>query len=93
MPTDSLPEYHIDDAEQMANVMRTQVDVVLPDGVAVLNAADPRVAALAPLCDGEVHASSAGSAGAAGAGAASAGRRPRGIRRDGRLVLATGHGR
>lgn len=49
-----LPEYHIDDAEQMANVLRTQVDVVLPDGVAVLNAADPRVLALAPLCDGEV---------------------------------------
>lgn len=50
----SLPEYHIDDSEQMANVLRTQVDVVLSDGVAVLNAADPRVVALAPLCDGEV---------------------------------------
>jgi cyanophycin synthetase len=49
-----LPEYHIDDAGQMANVLRTQVDVVLPDGTAVLNAADPRVMALAPLCDGEV---------------------------------------
>ncbi len=49
-----LPEYYIDDAEQMANVLRTQVDVVLPGGVAVLNAADPRVLALAPLCDGEV---------------------------------------
>lgn len=50
----ALPDYHIDNAEQMANVLRTQVDVVLPDGVAVLNGADPRVLALAPLCDGEV---------------------------------------
>ncbi len=49
-----LPEYHVNDSEQLANVLRTQVDVVLPDGVAVLNAADPAVLALAPLCDGEV---------------------------------------
>jgi cyanophycin synthetase len=40
--------------EQMAKVLRTQVDVVLDDGVAVLNAADERVAALAGFCDGEV---------------------------------------
>jgi cyanophycin synthetase len=53
-PVDCLPEYHIDDAEKMASVVRTQVDVVLPHGVAVLNAADPRVVELAPLCDGEV---------------------------------------
>jgi cyanophycin synthetase len=51
---DILPDYYINDAEQMARVIRTQVDVVLPDGVAVLNGADARVAALAPLCDGEV---------------------------------------
>lgn len=53
-PADILPDYDVNDAEQMARVIRTQVDVVLPDGVAVLNAADARVAALAPLCDGEV---------------------------------------
>ncbi|WP_034297451.1 cyanophycin synthetase [Herbaspirillum sp. RV1423] len=54
-PADSLPEYYIDDAEQMATkVKRTQVDVVLPDGVAVLNAEDPLVADMASLCDGEV---------------------------------------
>ena len=40
--------------EKMAKVLRTQVDVVLDDGVAVLNAADERVAALAQFCDGEV---------------------------------------
>jgi len=51
---DLLPEYDINDAERMVSVIRTQVDVVLPDGAAVLNAADSRVAELAPLCDGEV---------------------------------------
>ncbi|AKZ63234.1 cyanophycin synthetase [Herbaspirillum hiltneri N3] len=54
-PADSLPEYDIDNAEQLATkVKRTQVDVVLPDGVAVLNAEDPLVADMAGLCDGEV---------------------------------------
>lgn len=52
--TDILPEYDIRNATQMANVLRTQVDVVLSNGVAVLNATDPHVSALAPLCDGEV---------------------------------------
>ncbi|HLO64640.1 MAG TPA: cyanophycin synthetase [Azonexus sp.] len=33
---------------------RTQVDVVLPSGYAVLNASDPMVADMAELCDGEV---------------------------------------
>ena len=33
---------------------RTQVDVVLPSGHAILNAADPMVADFAELCDGEV---------------------------------------
>ena len=47
-------EYYIETAEQLYNVMRTQVDVVLSSGVAVLNAADPLVATMAGLCDGEV---------------------------------------
>jgi cyanophycin synthetase len=51
---DKLPAYYIDDADQMVKVTRTQVDVVLPEGVAVLNAADARVAELAELCDGSV---------------------------------------
>ena len=38
----------------MLQVLRTQVDVVLADGAAVLNGDDERVAALARLCDGEV---------------------------------------
>ncbi|RJG04680.1 cyanophycin synthetase [Noviherbaspirillum cavernae] len=53
-PQGSLPDLYIDDAEQMEKVARTQVDIVLPEGTAVLNAADARVASLAPLCDGEV---------------------------------------
>lgn len=53
-PAVTLPEFYIDDADQMSKVVRTQVDVVLPTGVAVLNAADERVADLASLCDGSV---------------------------------------
>jgi cyanophycin synthetase len=34
--------------------LRTQVDVVLPQGVAVLNADCDECAGLAPLCDGDV---------------------------------------
>jgi len=47
-------KYYIEHAEQVCQVLRTQVDVVLPDGIAVLAAADPLAAAMAPLCDGEV---------------------------------------
>ncbi len=49
-----LAEFYIDDADKLYNVVRTQVDVVLPSGTAVLNAADPRVVELASLCDGKV---------------------------------------
>ena len=51
---ESLPDLYIDNADQLANVARTQVDIVLPEGAAVLNAADARVAGMAKLCDGEV---------------------------------------
>ena len=53
-PQATLSEFYIDDADKLANVVRTQVDVVLSNGAAVLNAADDRVAALASFCDGEV---------------------------------------
>ena len=49
-----LDDFDIQNTEQLVNVFRTQVDVVLPSGVAVLNALDPLVAGMAPLCDGEV---------------------------------------
>ena len=51
---DTLADFDIQTPEQMAKVMRTQVDVVLPSGAAVLNAAEPEVADLARLCDGAV---------------------------------------
>lgn len=49
-----VAEFHIHDDDALRNVIRTQVDVILPDGVAVLNAANEQVAALAELCDGGV---------------------------------------
>jgi len=50
----SLAEHDIHEPGQLFKVLRTQVDVVLPDGVAVLNAADDRLVEMADLCDGEV---------------------------------------
>ncbi|WP_332848169.1 cyanophycin synthetase [Massilia sp. S19_KUP03_FR1] len=51
---DDLAEFYLRDVDDLARVVRSQVDVVLPDGVAVLNAADAAVAELAELCDGSV---------------------------------------
>ena len=51
---EQLDEFYIDSPDRMFNVLRTQVDVVLPDGVAVLNAADDGAASMAQLCDGGV---------------------------------------
>ncbi len=53
-PEDTLPDLYVDNAEQVVNVARTQVDVVLSGGAAVLNATDARVAGMAMLCDGDV---------------------------------------
>jgi cyanophycin synthetase len=49
-----LGEFFINDADGLANVIRTQVDVILPEGTAVLNAANPDVVEMAELCDGKV---------------------------------------
>jgi cyanophycin synthetase len=49
-----LGEFDITESDQLFKVLRTQVDVVLPEGVAVLNAADPRLVEMAQLSDGEV---------------------------------------
>jgi cyanophycin synthetase len=51
---EDLAEFYLRDTDDLARVVRSQVDVVLPDGVAVLNAADAAVAELAELCDGSV---------------------------------------
>jgi cyanophycin synthetase len=52
-----LPEleaFDVRESGQMAGILRTQVDVVLESGAAVLNADDADVADLADFCDGEV---------------------------------------
>lgn len=51
---EALEEFYIHDPDQLYKVLRTQVDVVLPTGVAVLNAADAQVTEMAELCDGKV---------------------------------------
>ena len=53
-PLDTVPECSITEPEQIYNVLRTQVDVVLPNGCAVLNADDEAVVKMAELSDGEV---------------------------------------
>ena len=49
-----LADHYSDSLDKLYNVVRTQVDVVLPFGTAVLNTADPQVVELAALCDGQV---------------------------------------
>ena len=51
---EGLQDLYIQSDEQMPNVVRTQMDVVLPNGMAVLNADDADVVNLASYCDGEV---------------------------------------
>ena len=53
-PYGALPDNFIDTPEQMFRLLRTQVDVVLARGAAVLNAHDPAVVEMAGLCDGEI---------------------------------------
>lgn len=53
-PGSLRPANYIDTPEQVFNIVRTQVDVVLPEGCAVLNAADVLVRKMAVLCDGKV---------------------------------------
>jgi cyanophycin synthetase len=49
-----VADLYVRDDDALYNVVRSQVDVVLSDGAAVLNAGDARVTALADLCDGAV---------------------------------------
>ncbi|UXH79256.1 cyanophycin synthetase [Roseateles amylovorans] len=49
-----LERHDIQTEDQLFKVLRTQVDVVLSDGAAVLNADEPRLVEMAPLSDGEV---------------------------------------
>ena len=46
--------FYIETPEQVFNVLRTQVDVVLPHGATVLNAREPMLVEMSALSDGEV---------------------------------------
>lgn len=49
-----LAEFYITEAETMFKVLRTQIDVILPHGAAVINASLAAAGELAKLCDGAV---------------------------------------
>jgi cyanophycin synthetase len=84
-----LARHDIREPDQMPRILRTQIDVVLDDGIGVLHAADPRIAALAALCDGDVILYAADRDDAAMAAHRAAGRRTVSLR-DGRVVLCRG---
>ena len=46
--------HYIETPEHVYNVLRTQVDIVLPKGAAVLNAKDAMLVEMSSLCDGEI---------------------------------------
>ncbi len=50
----ALAAHDVHESDPLVKVLRTQVDVVTASGVAVLHAADPRIAEMASLCDGAV---------------------------------------
>jgi len=86
-PAVTWPEFHMESPEHLQRIFRTQVDVVLPGGTAVLNADDPLAAGLAPLCDGGVVLFGLRPRGEAMAAHLAAGGRAV-FPRDGSLVLA-----
>ena len=53
-PQKHVGRFYVEDPDKVFSILRTQIDVVLPQGAAVLNAADPLCIEMAPLCDGEV---------------------------------------
>ena len=89
----ALAEFDVTDDAQMFKVLRSQVDVVLPGGAAVLNAAVAGIVEMAELCDGEVIFYTASSAALAAPSVAA--HRERGGRsvflRQDQVVLATGN--
>jgi cyanophycin synthetase len=51
---EDLADHDVNNEDQLFKVLRTQIDVVLSDGVAVINAAEPLLVDMSDLCDGEV---------------------------------------
>ena len=87
---DHIGDFYVEDEDRMYNVLRTQVDVVLKTGVAVLNAADSRLVEMAELCDGDVIFFGLSADLPAIATHRAAGKRAVFVR-DGKVVLATGN--
>lgn len=52
--TEDLSAYKVDTHPERVKVYRTQMDVILPKGMAVLNADDPHIVELALHCDGQI---------------------------------------
>lgn len=88
-PSPELERFDISEPEQIAGVLRTQVDVVWESGAAVLNADDPAVAQLAEYCDGEVIFYGLSADSEVLAAHLAAGKRAVYVR-DGKTMLATG---
>ena len=86
---EALAAFDITESDQLVKVLRTQIDVVLAEGSAVLNADDARIAGLAPLCDGAVILYSADAHAPALLQHQGAGGKAVLVRQD-RVVLATG---
>jgi cyanophycin synthetase len=85
----AVEDLYIRDESALFNVVRSQVDVVLSDGAAVLNADDARVVELAELSDGAVVFYALDANNAALAGHRDGGGRTVFVR-DGHIVLAEG---
>ena len=88
-PMEDLSRFYMDPPEKRYNTLRTQVDVVLSGGAAVLNAREPQLVEMAELCDGEVVYFAADPALQVLADHRSKGGRAV-ILREGAVVLATG---
>jgi cyanophycin synthetase len=88
-PAKHYGAYYIETPEAVCNVLRTQVDLVLPKGAAILNAGAPMLVDMARLCDGEVIYFSANPDLPVLAEHRAQGKRAV-IVRDGQLMLATG---
>ncbi|MDO9404720.1 MAG: cyanophycin synthetase [Polaromonas sp.] len=84
-----LGAFDITEPSQMYKVLRSQVDVVLPGGAAILNAAYEEIASMRELCDGESILYSADPKSPALTQHCAAGGRALYVRQD-RVVLATG---
>ncbi len=89
MKRPDIAHHDFEDANQMIKIFRTQIDVVLPAGTAILNADDENVVEIQEFCDGAVTFFSPDPANPVLVQHLSAGKRAVMIE-DGQIVLAQG---